>query len=285
MKKVLITGANSGFGFLMTLKFARNGYKVFASTRSLEKDGVKTISEISKKENLQIEWLVFDVCDIEKIQEEMKKIDSLDILINNAGFGKVGEIENFSDEDLQNQLDTNFVGMHRMIIFALPLLKKSKGKIINISSIAGIVTTKNYGIYSSSKFAIEGYSESLRLEMKKYGIKVFLVEPGSFPTNFEKNKSRPNIVLQENLKIENVKVSISNQNQNDEKDLNPFVQKFLNFFRKNDPEKVSEIVFKIAEGKITKFRNLVGKDAVLLAFLRKLLPNSLWDFLSWKSIK
>lgn len=268
MKKVLITGANSGFGYLTALTFARNGYKVYATARDLTKDGVKEMNEIVLKENLQLEWLVLDVTNDTQIEEAFKKIESLDILVNNAGYGMVGFVESFTPEDLITQLDTNLVGSHRMIKSALPLLKESKGRIINVASIAGKVTYPRYGVYSASKFAVEGYSEALRVEMNMIGIQVAVIEPGTFNTGF-------------GSRIVNGKENTEKYDNGDPNDdLPPIFKLLLGMFRqKTNPQKVADRIFKIANMSRMPFHNYVGKDAKLIIFFRKLLPEKFWDWL------
>lgn len=266
MKSVLITGANSGFGYLATLKFARNGYKVYATARDLSKEGVVEINEIAKKENLDIKWLVLDVTNDKQIEEAFKEIDSLDILVNNAGYGMVGFVESFSSNDLITQIDTNLVGIHRMFKNALPLLKQSKGRIINVASIAGKVTYPRYGIYSASKFAVEGYTEALRMEMNMLGIQVALIEPGTFSTGFSKR-------IVKGKEIEN-KYDDGDPNN----DLPPAIQNMLGIFRKTaNPQKVADRIFRISQMKRMPFHNYVGRDAKIIMFFRKLLPERFWD--------
>lgn len=134
-KSVLITGCSSGFGYLSALKFARNGFKVYASARNLEKDGIKKLKKIILKENLQIEILKLDVTSQQDIDNATKQIENLNVLINNAGYGLVGSVDSFSQKEVRNQMETNFFGAFAMIKSFLPLLKKSKNaKIINLSS-------------------------------------------------------------------------------------------------------------------------------------------------------
>lgn len=269
MKRVLITGANSGFGYLATLKFARKGYRVYSTTRDLNKEGVLEINEIAKKENLDIKWLVLDVTNDKQIKEAFKEIDSLDVLVNNAGYGMIGFIETFSSEDFAAQLDTNLIGIHRMFKNALPLLKKSKGRIINVSSIAGKVTYPRYGIYSASKFAVEGYSEALRMEMNMLGIQVALIEPGTYSTGFASR-----IVKGKDLQNINTDVDPNN-------DLPPIIQGILGIFRKaSNPQKVADRIFEISQMKRMPFHNYVGRDAKIIIFLRKILPERFWDRLA-----
>lgn len=270
MKTVLITGANSGFGYLTALTFARNGYKVYATTRSLDKDGVKEMNEIVKNENLSLEWLVLDITNNTQILESTKDINQLDVLVNNAGFGLVGPIEGYSEEEFQNQIDTNLLGAHRMIKRFLSIMKKQKsGKIINIASIAGKITFPYYGLYSASKFGLEAYTEVLRSEVRAFGIDVCLVEPGTFSTGF-------------NSRIVEAEDSILKDYSNLTKKIDG-TKKFLNSFGflkfKSNPQKVADRVYQIAQRRMSMLHNYVGSDSKILAVMRKLIPDNIWDLI------
>ncbi len=270
MKTVLITGANSGFGYLTALKFARNGYKVYATTRDLEKEGVKKLNEIARNENLSVEWLVLDVTNSAQILESTKHIESLDVLVNNAGFGLVGPIEGYSEDDFHIQLDTNLVGAHRMIRTFLPLMKKAKrGKIINVASIAGKITFPYYGLYSASKYGLEAYTEVLRSEVRSFGIDVCLIEPGTFNTGFSSRiiEGQENIVNDYQYlegKIESMKKSLN-------------VFGFMKF--KSNPQKVADRIYSVSQRSMSMLHNYVGSDSKILAIIRKLIPDNVWDLI------
>ncbi|MFI0429318.1 SDR family oxidoreductase [Mariniflexile sp. HMF6888] len=190
MKKAIITGSSSGFGYLTVLTLARNGYKVWATMRdsngknSSKKDELEAFAA---KENLSITVAELDItsdASVKILTEQIIKEDgSLDILVNNAGVMYVGITEAYSLEQVQEQFDTNFFGAIRTSKAFLPLLKKSgDGVIINISSLAGRLIFPYFGIYCSSKFALEAYSEALKYELKPLGVDVSVIEPGPFPT-------------------------------------------------------------------------------------------------------
>lgn len=268
MRSVLITGANSGFGYLMALKFARNGYKVYATTRDLKREGVKEINEIALKERLEIEWLVLDVTNEKQIKEATKDIESLDVLINNAGFGMIGPIEGYSAEEFLLQVDANLFGVHRMVRRFLPIMRKQKsGKIINIASVAGRITFPYYGLYSASKFGVEAYTEVLRSEVRSFGIDAVLVEPGTFKTGFSKRvvEGEEDIIKE----YEHVGKQIGM--------MKDFVHKFGVLRFEANPQKVADKVYQLAGQKVSKLHNFVGFDSKMLALLRKVLPDNLWD--------
>lgn len=191
MKKVLITGSSSGFGYLTTLTLARKGYKVWATMRDSHgknSEKRKEFEAIAKNENLEITVAELDVTSDVSVKELTTKIiqedGSLDALVNNAGVMYVGITEAYSLEQVQEQFDTNFFGVVRTTKAFLPLIKKSlDGVIINVSSLAGRLVFPYFGVYCASKFALEAYTESLRYELKPLNVDVSIVEPGPFPTN------------------------------------------------------------------------------------------------------
>jgi len=190
MKNVVITGSSSGFGYLTTLTLARNGYKVWATMRDPDgKNATKKsdLETISFKENLSIKVVEMDIIKDDSVQglanQVIKDDGKLDVLINNAGVMYVGITEAYSLEQVKEQFDTNFYGAIRTSKAFLPLMRKSNdGLIINISSLAGRLTFPYFGVYCASKFALEAYSETLRYELKPFGIDICIVEPGPFPT-------------------------------------------------------------------------------------------------------
>ena len=191
MKKVLITGSSSGFGYLTTLTLARKGYKVWATMRDSygkNSEKRKEFEALAKDENLDIIVAELDVTSEVSVRELTTRViqedRSLDVLVNNAGVMYVGITEAYSLEQVQEQFDTNFFGVVRTTKAFLPLIKKSSdGTIINISSLAGRLVFPYFGVYCASKFALEAYTESLRYELKPLNVDVSIVEPGPFPTS------------------------------------------------------------------------------------------------------
>ncbi len=274
MKRVLVTGANSGFGYLMALKFARNGYKVFATARDLTKDGVVEMNKVAKEEGLEIEWLVLDVTDQRTIDNARVKVEKegLDVLVNNAGFGILGPIQSYTIDDFQKQFDANFFGVVRMVYAFLPTLIKSRGgRIINISSIAGLIVSPAYGLYSSSKFALEAYTEALRYELFQTNVKVSLVEPGGFDTNFSVNAKGLTSGDADEKSYEKWYRQVRDFR-------NRFVGRFgMTKSRNRDPQIVADRVYAISQMKNPKLRNFVGAGTSLTAFIRKIVPSRWWQ--------
>ena len=188
MEKVaLVTGSSSGIGFETSLALARNGFYTFATMRDVSK-GDK-LMEITKKENLTLEIIELDVDkegSIENaVQNIMEKKQRIDLLVNNAGWGLWGSVEDVSVDEFKTQFETNFFAIIRMIQEVLPIMRKqNSGNIVNISSVAGRIGFPISPAYISSKFALEGLSESLRFELMPFGINVIIIEPGVIKTNF-----------------------------------------------------------------------------------------------------
>ena len=189
-KTILITGCSSGIGLETALEFARNGYKTYASMRNLDKKS--ELENKAKNENLDIEILQIDVNKQDTIDNAINQIKNnenrIDILVNNAGYGFMGSIENSSLQEIKDQFETGFFGPIRMIKAVLSFMKEQKsGKIINISSVAGQIGFPLSSAHVSSKFALEGLTDSLRLELSLYGITLSLLEPGVVKSKFHEN--------------------------------------------------------------------------------------------------
>lgn len=182
---ILITGATSGFGQTIAEFLAGKDYTVYGTGRNVQ--------NISYEEKKNITFLQMDITDIESIrkgiQTLMDREGKIDILINNAGVGVAGVLELLTAEEINFQINTNLIGTMHVCSQVLPYMRKQRsGRIINISSIAGVMGIPYQGLYSVSKFGIEAYSESLSLEVHPFNIKVVLVEPGDFHTGFTSNR-------------------------------------------------------------------------------------------------
>ena len=189
-KTVLVTGCSSGIGYATCLVFARNNFVTYGSVRDLSKAG--RIQEITNKEKLPLKIIRLDVNEDESIRIAIQKIISdsgrIDILINNAGYGLFGPIEEISIKEIKEQFETNFFGTIRLIKAIVPIMRKQRnGTIVNISSMVGRFGVPLNAAYVSSKFALEGLSESISFELDEFGIKVILVEPGVIQTDFFQN--------------------------------------------------------------------------------------------------
>ncbi len=174
---ILITGITSGFGKAMAAKFASEGHTVYGTFRR-EVEHLPGVNYIRAEltDDASVEAAVSQVCKAE---------GRIDVFVSNAGMGICGPLEFCSIEDARRQMDVNWLGMVRFLHYVVPVMRsQGGGRIICMSSIGGLMGLPFQGLYSASKFAVEGYCEALRLELKAFGIKVVVVEPGDFSTGF-----------------------------------------------------------------------------------------------------
>ena len=184
---VLITGCSSGFGLLTALKFARAGDKVVATMRTPDRAPAELTEPIAK-EKLPITLGRLDVCDPASIAAAVREAGPIDVLVNNAGIELRSSIEDASDADVKKQFDTNVFGTLRVMRAVLPQMRaRRRGIIVNLSSIAGIVARPFGGLYSATKHALEAITEALHFEAAPFGVRVVLVEPGSYGTRLLTN--------------------------------------------------------------------------------------------------
>jgi NAD(P)-dependent dehydrogenase (short-subunit alcohol dehydrogenase family) len=186
-KIVIVTGSSSGIGLQSALLLARNNFITYATMRSPEKGA--SIKEAIRKEGLPIRIVQLDVTDDTSVKNAVSNIISeagrIDILVNNAGYGLGGVLEDLSMEEIKSQYETNLFGLIRVTQAVLPTMRRQRsGRILNISSGNGIFGFPGASAYVSTKFAVEGLSESIAYELEPFGIKVILIEPGFVTTNF-----------------------------------------------------------------------------------------------------
>lgn len=186
----LITGCSSGIGYETSILLAKNGFKTYATMRNTDKGN--KLKEIAEKENIDLKIIKLDVTDDHSIKNAINEIvqetSRIDVLVNNAGNNIAGAVEDLSIEEFKEQFETNFFGLIRVTKEVLPIMRKQRGGIIvNLSSIVGKIAIPLNSAYVSSKFAVEGFSESIRYELEDFGIKVILIEPGVIKSNFYEN--------------------------------------------------------------------------------------------------
>jgi NAD(P)-dependent dehydrogenase (short-subunit alcohol dehydrogenase family) len=261
-KVAVVTGSSSGIGFETSLLLARSGFFTYATMRNLEKS--RAIIDLKHKEKLPLEVLHLDVTDDKSVKETIHQItneqENIDVLVNNAGYALVSSFEEVSIEEFKEQFETNVFGVIRLIQAVLPVMRKQgDGTIVNISSVAGRMGFPITSAYVSSKFALEGLSESMAYEIEQFGIRVILIEPGVIKTNFDNN-----------LKIGKM-VSIDHNSPYKEitrKRLSGFKPRFENG---SPPLEVAKIILKAirSENSPQKLRYLVGDDAFKLIEIRK----------------
>lgn len=180
----LVTGASSGFGEALTTAILDRGDQVIATFRNAEQ--ASWFTQQAGANGLGVVLDVTAETQIKKaVQQALQQFGRIDVLVNNAGYGTVGAIEEFSMEEIRAQMETNFFGMAALTKEVLPLMReKGAGVIVQLSSTAGFRATGGFGIYNASKFALEGFSEALAQEVAPFGIRVVIVEPGPFRTKF-----------------------------------------------------------------------------------------------------
>ena len=270
---VLTTGCSSGIGLATSLTVSRNGFKVYSTMRDLKKS--RYLKEVVKKENLPVEILKLDVRDKRNIKNVVRSIikreGRIDALINNAGYGLYGAFEDVDDSQIREQFETNLFAVMRLTREVIPHMRESKGgTIINISSISGRIAYPLFGPYCSSKFALEGFSESIRHELKKFDIDVVLVEPGLVDTDFAKSLVISKKVGKESLYNNEYKIAEREHDKDATKALTP--------------EEVAKIILKILNTRNPRLRYGVGAESKMLSLAKRALPDSFLETLIRKGI-
>jgi NAD(P)-dependent dehydrogenase (short-subunit alcohol dehydrogenase family) len=273
-KTVVISGTSSGFGLLTSLAFAKQGYHVIATMR-----------DTSKRQNLErqaqachclhnIEIVPLDVTDAEQVAQFALNYTDIDVLVNNAGFALAGFSEDTELHEYKTQFETNFFAAVALTNALLPnMRRRQSGRIINVSSISGVMGFPGLSPYVASKHALEGWSECLRLEVASHGIWVSLIEPGSFQTNIwtsgtkvaEKTQSPASPYYSDYLKIQ--RHAATNQS------------------KMGQPSDVADKIVYIANAKRPKLRYPIGDGISLMILLKRILPWRTWQWLLAKAIK
>jgi NAD(P)-dependent dehydrogenase (short-subunit alcohol dehydrogenase family) len=263
----LITGSSSGIGLATSLYLARRGYTVWATMRNLEK--ASELRKIIESERLPIELAQLDVCDDSSVKETimqiLQKSGRIDVLVNNAGYGLRGAIEEVSLDEWKRQFETNFFGVIRVTQAVLPQMRAQRsGAIVNISSVLGRMAIPFSGPYTASKFALEGLTETLRYELAPWNIKVVLIEPGFIATNFQQNAQLAQASQSQDSPYALFKQASGRRVQR-------------NIYRAAPPERVAETIYRAITHPRPKLRYAVGRDARLVLPLRRFLPEGLFE--------
>jgi NAD(P)-dependent dehydrogenase (short-subunit alcohol dehydrogenase family) len=254
----VVTGSSSGIGFETSLLLARNGIYTYATMRNQSKS--EEILANTRKDNLPLKTLLLDVTNEKSILDVIKKIIAekgrIDILVNNAGYSLLGPLEQLQINEIKEEFETNFFGIIKLIQSVLPTMRKQRyGRIINISSLAGRIGFPFSSAYVSSKFALEGLTESLGYEIQNFGIYVILIEPGVIRTNFLNSmKLGKNVITLQND---------SNINSPYTEMIQKRISAFKPRFEKgSSPIEVAEVVLEAITSQDPKTRYLVGNDAM-----------------------
>lgn len=266
-KVILITGCSSGIGFDAVFALKARGHRVFASCRKKE--------DLLKLQDLGLEVLLLDVNDSLSIQTAFATLlvmteGRLDVLINNAGYGQAGALEDISRDVLRKQFETNVFGLLELTNLAIPVMRKQgAGRIVNISSILGVVSMPFRGAYNASKHALEGLSDTLRLELSSSNIKVITIEPGPIESNFRDN------CVDGSLQLININQSYFNEQY--QKLLTTFKEsKSKSIFTKQPKSVIKKLIHAI-EDKNPKVKYPVTFPAYLFIFLKRFLSTKMMD--------
>ena len=271
MKKrnVLITGASSGIGKATALLLHRKGYRVYAAARQ--------VAKMKDLEQVGIRVVAMDVTSDESMVAAVQTISAeagaIDILVNNAGYGSYGAVEDVPISEAKYQFEVNVFGLARLIQLVLPDMRAQRaGTIINISSIGGRIGEPHGAWYHATKFAVEGFSDSLRMELKQFGINVVVIQPGAIKTEW-------NSIARENLR------SVSGSTA-----YGDLAQKHALMLENADnrgsgPEVVAETIANAIEAKKPRTRYATGGGAKLILTLRRLLSDNAFDRLMLGQMK
>ena len=272
-KTVLITGCSSGFGKLTAKKFQSEGWNVVATMRSPEKE-----TELNTLDNVLVTQLdVTNKASIDAaVQLGVNNFGTIDVLVNNAGYGGHGFLEQFSEDQFYDIFETNVFGVMRTARAVLPIMRKQRsGAIVNVTSMAGYMGLALTSTYSASKHATEGLSESMAMEYKPFGIKVHAVAPGAFGTNFFASTKNNLDGGDEELQVNANKIAAH------------FAQVAENMRKQSgkesDPQEVADKIFECATTE-SPVHNIVGADAEMLKGMIDSMPreqfiNTLKDML------
>jgi NAD(P)-dependent dehydrogenase (short-subunit alcohol dehydrogenase family) len=267
-KKVwFITGASSGFGKAFSEYAIGQGYNVVVSARRTEK-----LALIKALAPDQVEAIGMDVNNREEVAVAVKKtierFGRIDVLINNAGYGMLGAVEETPEEELRAQMETNFFGAAAVTKAFLPQFRKQRsGAIVNISSLGGQLSFAGYSAYSASKFALEGFSEALATELSPFGIKVLIVEPGAFRTELVGAAARSMPEMEE------YKQTVGNTRK--------FAQE-MHGTQEGDPAKAAAAIDKALHAEKTPLRLQLGSDAITM--IRQHSQTLLDDLAEWEAV-
>jgi short-subunit dehydrogenase len=258
-KTVLITGATNGIGEASVHEFLRKSWNVIATGRSQDK--------LNKLEKIGAEIFCLDITNEQNINKLIQHIVNknihIDVLVNNAGYGQFGTIEETSIEKARNQFETNVFGLAALSQKIIPLMRSNgAGRIINISSIAGITSMPGGGWYSASKFAVEAISDTLRWELNKFNIRVVIIEPGPIKSGFSE-AVRQNVVIADNSPYGDL--------------VKKLTTKFTKSIKGGTVEGCAKIIYKAATKKNPKTRYVYTKEWKIIKLLLILFPPKIVD--------
>lgn len=264
-RAVLVTGVNSGIGLATTLELARRGFRSIGSVRSEAKADV--VREAAAEARVDVETVLLDVTDGPACEGIMERVEPLYGLVNNAGYGGMGAIEDVSDAEAREMLETLVIAPARLARLALPGMRtRGGGRIVNVSSIYGLTTTPLTGWYQACKHALEGISDALRMEVAGDGVDVVLVEPGGFRTGIWDV-----MASQAEERSESRYASAYRRSASSTRWSQPLM---------GNPASVAKVIARALETRSPRARYLVGPDAQALALVERLAPTAFKDRIS-----
>jgi NAD(P)-dependent dehydrogenase (short-subunit alcohol dehydrogenase family) len=257
----VVTGSSGGIGLATALALARNGYLTYATMRNLAKQD--SIQSVADKQHLPIRTVQLDVTDENSVKNAIQLILSesgrIDVLVNNAGYGLTGAFEDIGMDEIKSLYETNVFGVIRVTQAVLPIMRKQgSGRIINISSGAGRIGYPGGSAYVSSKFALEGLSESMAFEVEQFGIRTVLVEPGFIRTNFADN-----IVTAKKAEDPNSPYSQMMMQMKSSSHVRRMIE------NAPDADLVASVIVEAATAKEPNLRYLAGKDVEQMVAAKK----------------
>ena len=257
----VVTGCSTGNGLETSLLLAKNGFYTYATMRNPDKS--TRIKEIATNENLPLEVSQLDVTDDKSVANAIDIIvnrhQRIDVLVNNAGYEHHGAVEELSMDEIRAQFETNFFGAVRVMKAVLPVMRKQrKGTIVNVSSIGGIIGVPLNSAYVGSKFALEGFSESMKYELEGFDIKVILIEPGAVKTNYLDNAKQ----AQKAMNPDSPYAEFS-------KKMSAGVRERFKDASSSSPYQVAEVILSAIKSEKPNTRYLVGNDAIAIKERRK----------------
>jgi NAD(P)-dependent dehydrogenase (short-subunit alcohol dehydrogenase family) len=261
-KVVLVTGASSGLGLAVATHLSEMGYTVYAGARSFKNEGKDQIAVSSKEKHNKVYLDVTNQDSVDEVLNTIMKYEGrLDILVNCAAHLVLGAIEDTTIDEYRGVLETNLLGTLRMCQGVVPIMRKQgEGRIINFSSLNGLMATPFQGAYVSSKFAIEGMTECLSLEVKDFGIKVTLIEPGDHRSGSKNYRPHAKKADLKTSAYNDRYIRVTNKYAHDEEN-------------GGYPEKLAEVVYKITKKKNPNLRYVVGTFGENISvILKRILP-------------
>ncbi|MBQ1912863.1 MAG: SDR family NAD(P)-dependent oxidoreductase [Bacteroidales bacterium] len=259
--RILVTGASSGIGYSVAETLARMGHTVFA--------GARRVSLMEPLKAAGVTPLFLDVCDEQAVDACLAQAGPLDVVINNAGFGYFGAIENVPMEEARRQMEVNLFGLAILCRKVLPAMREQGfGKIINISSVAGKACMYFGGWYNVSKYAVEAFSDALRIEVKPFGVDVVLIEPGGIRTDW-------GIIAADHLEESSRGTAYEEEALREAATMRKGYSSDL----LAPPEAVTRAILRAVRARQPRARYLTGSGAHLVVFFHTLLPTRWWDAL------